>query len=74
MNYDWKKNKAIVDRLYYTERILETTTFAAAALTYIESTHIRKGYFVAAAQRRIPKVSDDPQNLFPCISTGWRGP
>ena len=28
--YEWQKNRAIVDRMYYTERVFETTTFFAA--------------------------------------------
>jgi hypothetical protein len=31
--YEWQKNKAIVDRLYYSERILEGTTLGAGFFT-----------------------------------------
>jgi len=55
--YEWQKNKAVVDRLYYTERILEGTTFAATMLTATESLYIYKGYFAQQARRRIPLVS-----------------
>ena len=32
-SYEWEKNRAVVDRLYYSERILEGTTVAAVAYT-----------------------------------------
>ena len=31
--YEWQKNKAVVDRLYYSERILVTSTLFALAAT-----------------------------------------
>ena len=31
--YEWQKNSAIVDRLYYSERILEGTTILALGWT-----------------------------------------
>lgn len=39
-NYNWQLNKAIVDRLYYTERVCETTwgfctLFTATNMIYI---------------------------------------
>jgi hypothetical protein len=43
--YAWQKNKAVVDRLYYSERILEGTTFAAGGFTAIDSMFIFKNYF-----------------------------
>ena len=54
--YAWQKNKAVVDRLYYTERVLQTTTFAAATMTMTEALYIKKGYFANTARARIPKV------------------
>ena len=38
--YEWQKNKAVVDRLYYSERILETTTFFAAAATATNALYV----------------------------------
>merc|ERR1711934_1095149 len=49
-NYDWQKNKAIVDRMYYTERIFETTSFFAGLFTVTNLFYIRKNYFAAHAR------------------------
>ena len=38
--YEWQKNKAIVDRLYYSERILEGTTFGALLFTGVSGMFI----------------------------------
>ncbi len=54
--YEWKKNKAVVDRMYYTERILEVTTFLAGTMTATEALYIQKNYFANQARRRIPRV------------------
>ena len=54
--YEWKKNKAIVDRLYYTEMIFRGTTFAAVFMTTMHYLFIKNNYFVALSRQRIPKV------------------
>ena len=51
--YEWQKNSAIVDRMYYSERVVETTTAAAVTFTLINQMFISKGYFAAAARSRI---------------------
>ncbi len=54
--YEWQKNKAVVDRLYYAERILETSTFFAAYFTAVSMMYIRKNYIADMSKRRITKV------------------
>ena len=54
--YEWQKNKAVVDRLYYSERILETTTFAAVGFTATNLLYIQKGYIADLARRRVGKT------------------
>ena len=54
--YEWQKNKAVVDRLYYSERILQTTTFFTLAFTATSALYIQKGYFPDLARKRIPKA------------------
>ena len=51
--YAWQKNKAVVDRLYYTERIWETTCFFAGAFTATNMMFIRQGYFANTCRARI---------------------
>jgi len=53
--YEWQKNKAIVDRLYYSERILEGSIITASFLTGFDVYFIYRNYFVKEATRRIPK-------------------
>ena len=43
--YEWQKNFAIVNRLYYTERLWETTIFATGLYTWTNLQFIRKNYF-----------------------------
>ena len=52
-SYDWQKNRAIVDRLYYTERVLETTYFACAVYTATNMLYIKKGYFTPIMKKRL---------------------
>ena len=59
--YEWRKNKAIVDRLYYTEMILRGSTFSAVFMTCLHYSFIKHNYFVAMSKRRIPQVSLNPQ-------------
>ena len=51
--YEWQKNKAVVDRLYYSERVLEGSTLAAAAFTAANMVFIRNNYFADKARARI---------------------
>ena len=51
--YEWQKNEAIVNRMYYSERVVESTTFAALAFTATNMLHIRNGYFAARARSYI---------------------
>lgn len=44
-SYAWEKNKAIVDRLYYSERIFEGSTILASFATAINLLYMKKGYF-----------------------------
>ena len=52
-NYEWQKNKAIVDRMYYSERVVQTTTFFALLFTGTNALHMRNGYFAARARSYI---------------------
>ena len=42
--YEWQKNHAIVLRLYYTERIFETTAFAGLCYSATNALYVKKGY------------------------------
>ena len=55
-NYEWQKNKAIVDRMYYTERVVQTTTFFATAFTAVNMLYVRNGFFAARSKSYIPKT------------------
>ena len=50
--YEWQKNEAIVTRMYYTERVMQTTTAGALTFTGINQMFISKGYFVNASRAR----------------------
>ena len=51
--YEWQKNKAIVDRMYYSERVVQTTTFFALAFTATNALHMRNNFFAARAKTYI---------------------
>ena len=51
--YEWQKNYAIVNRLYYTERLWETTLFGCALYTGINMSFIKEGYFANAMRLRL---------------------
>ena len=55
--YQWQHNKAVVDRMYYSERIVEVVFGFAATATALDSFLIYKNYFAEASRARIPKVS-----------------
>ncbi len=54
--YEWQKNKAVVDRLYYSERILTTSTLFAGAYTATTLLYIRKNYFANYMRGALPKI------------------
>lgn len=54
--YEWQKNKAVVDRLYYSERILTTSTIFAGFYTATNLLYIKKNYFANTMRARIPKI------------------
>ena len=51
--YEWQVNRAIVDRLYYTERVWQTTYFACTAFTATNMLYIKKGYFSPLMKTRL---------------------
>ena len=55
--YRWQHNNAVVTRMYYAERVVETMFGGATFLTGFELYFIYKNYFPEAARARIPKVS-----------------
>ena len=54
--YEWQKNKAVVDRMYYSERILLGSTIAAVGATSVNVLYIRNNYFANIMRARIPKI------------------
>ena len=52
-NYAWEKNKAIVDRMYYSERVFTTSTLFASAFTATNLLHIKKNFFADNARARL---------------------
>ena len=54
--YEWQKNKAVVDRLYYSERILTGSTILAVGATATNMLFIQKNYFASTVRPRIPKI------------------
>ena len=54
--YEWQKNKAVVDRLYYSERIFVNSTLFSLAFTATSLLYIQKGYFANTMRARIPKI------------------
>ena len=54
--YEWQKNKAIVDRLYYSERIFENTTLMAFLATGANMLFIKRNYFAEVSRARIPRI------------------
>ena len=51
--YEWQKNRAIVDRLYYCERLWENTFLAAGMFTATNMLYIKQGYFANKMRARI---------------------
>lgn len=54
--YEWQKNKAVVDRLYYSERILVNSFLVATGATATNVLYIQKNYFAALMRPRISKI------------------
>lgn len=52
-NYEWQKNKAVVDRMYYSERVLLGTSLAATFSTAANVVFMRNNYFADKARARI---------------------
>ena len=52
-NYTWTHNKAVVDRMYYTERVLLVTSLAAGFFTATNLFYIKKNYFAETARARL---------------------
>ena len=55
-SYEWLKNKAVVDRLYYAERVLLGSTTACLGYTAINMLYIQKNYFASTMRARIPRT------------------
>ena len=54
--YEWQKNKAVVDRLYYSEMILTRSTLFAGLYTACNLLYINKNYFASTMRARSPRV------------------
>ena len=52
-NYEWQKNKAVVDRCYYSERVFTSTTIGATFFTLANICFMRNNYFAATVRARI---------------------
>ena len=55
-NYDWDKNCAVVDRMFYWEYFIRGTTFTALLLTAKDLFLIQQNWYVDLARRRLPRV------------------
>jgi hypothetical protein len=55
-NYDWDKNCAVVDRMFYWEYFLRGTTFTALLLSAKDLFFIKQNWYVDRARRRLPIV------------------
>lgn len=51
--YEWQKNKAVVDRLYYSERILLGTTLFTMGYNAVHVLFINKNYFSNTMRARL---------------------
>ena len=54
--YVWQLNKAVVDRLYYTERIILTTYGFAGLYTATNMLFIKKGYCAPLMRTRVMPI------------------
>lgn len=55
-NYDWDKNCAVVDRMFYMEYFIRGTTFTALLLSAKDLFFIKQNWYVDRARRRLPIV------------------
>lgn len=55
-NYEWQKNRAVVDRMYYSERCILGTSLAAVFSTGCNVTFIRNNYFADVAKARLMPI------------------
>ncbi len=55
-NYDWDKNCAVVDRMFYWEYFIRGTTFTALLLSAKDLWFIKQNWYVDRAKRRLPFV------------------
>ena len=51
--YEWQRNKAVVDRLYYSERTVQATCFAASAYTATNLFFVKQNYFTNTMRARL---------------------
>jgi hypothetical protein len=58
MSYDWDKNMAVVDRLFYWEYFIYGTTFTAGILTLKDLWYIKVNWYADRAKRRLPIVNN----------------
>jgi len=55
-NYDWSKNEAVVDRLFYMQYTFWLTTAPVGAWLLKDLFFIQKNWYPQASRNRIPKV------------------
>ena len=51
--YAWMKNKAVVDRLYYTEMTFRTTTILGGFFVAFNMFYVKKNFFAETCRGRI---------------------
>ena len=54
--YEWKRNHAVVMRLYYSERLAQTSLFFASAYTATNLFFIKQGYFPGLMRSKLLPV------------------
>ncbi len=57
MSYDWNKNAAIVDRCWYFQYTVWTTTSVLGALALKDLWYIKINFFADRARTRLPKYA-----------------
>lgn len=55
-SYEWKKNCAIVDRCWYFQYTVWTTTFVLGGLAFKDLLYIKNNHYAHLATKRLPKV------------------
>ena len=51
--YSWMKNKAVVDRLYYSEMVVRTSTICGGFFIAFNMFYIKKNFFAETCRGRI---------------------